>query len=416
MLSEATRMLRAHGLEVLTAEALVRGADGDLHSADAAPNPLVSLGYGHVFNYVPGPGQDDNQYTAGLSDQAAVTDTLWGKRGLRVRVAQAALAAARLGRDDALRLLECQVKQQYVALAQAIQVAEFSGEVAASAAETLELNRQRYPRVIDAGALARIETQKLEADQALDQAEQAVTTARVALAFLLGARGDVGDFDVDPHAIDYRALPAVAGAVDMKAAVSSAAASRAAEHEMMRLALEHRPDLQVAGYERARAQASVDLAKRQPVPDLTLSVQYTQTGTGDSAIQPPTLGLAVSAPIPVFYAGRGEIQRAEADYDVQSLAEEKSVALVVSDVRTAFAAFVTAQRLVDRMEGKGLLESAKTARDVTEVQFKAGSGSLIDFLDAQRTFIATKIEYLQDLTNYWTAIYQLEQAVGMEFQ
>jgi outer membrane protein, heavy metal efflux system len=128
------------------------------------------------------------------------------------------------------------------------------------------------------------------------------------------------------------------------------------------------------------------------------------------------VGFAVAAPIPIFYAGGGEIRRAEADYDTQSLAEQKSAALVVSDVRTAFTGFVTAQRLVVRMETKGLLESAKTARDITEVQFKAGAGSLIDFLDAQRTFVATKIEYLQDLTNYWTAVYQLEQAIGMELQ
>jgi outer membrane protein TolC len=37
-------------------------------------------------------------------------------------------------------------------------------------------------------------------------------------------------------------------------------------------------------------------------------------------------------------------------------------------------------------------------------------------LDATRTFIATQSEYLQDLTNYWNAVYQLEQAVGMELR
>jgi cobalt-zinc-cadmium efflux system outer membrane protein len=42
--------------------------------------------------------------------------------------------------------------------------------------------------------------------------------------------------------------------------------------------------------------------------------------------------------------------------------------------------------------------------------------NLIDFLDAQRTFIATNLEYLQDLTNYWTAVFALEQAVGVELR
>jgi cobalt-zinc-cadmium efflux system outer membrane protein len=167
-LSEALRMLRTKGLDVLIAEAQVRGAEGDVHAAGAVPNPTVAFAYGRVFNYAPGPGQDDNQYTAGLADQAALTDTLWGKRGLRLRVARAALAAARLERLDAVRVLEFQVKQQYAELAQGMEVARFSRDVAAAASTMLDLSRRRYPQVIDAGALARIETQKLEADQALD--------------------------------------------------------------------------------------------------------------------------------------------------------------------------------------------------------------------------------------------------------
>jgi cobalt-zinc-cadmium efflux system outer membrane protein len=40
----------------------------------------------------------------------------------------------------------------------------------------------------------------------------------------------------------------------------------------------------------------------------------------------------------------------------------------------------------------------------------------MDYLDAQRTYIATNVEYLQDLTNYWTAVFQVEQAVGTELR
>jgi cobalt-zinc-cadmium efflux system outer membrane protein len=84
-------------------------------------------------------------------------------------------------------------------------------------------------------------------------------------------------------------------------------------------------------------------------------------------------------------------------------------------VSQAFASYTTSKRLVERME-TALLDRAKKARDIVEIQFKAGSATLIDFLDAQRTFIAANQEYLQDLTNYWTAVYQLEQAVGMELR
>jgi cobalt-zinc-cadmium efflux system outer membrane protein len=49
-------------------------------------------------------------------------------------------------------------------------------------------------------------------------------------------------------------------------------------------------------------------------------------------------------------------------------------------------------------------------------QIDGGIGSVTDLLDAQRTYIATNVEYLQDLANYWTAVYQLEEAVGMELR
>ena len=39
-----------------------------------------------------------------------------------------------------------------------------------------------------------------------------------------------------------------------------------------------------------------------------------------------------------------------------------------------------------------------------------------DFLDSLRTYIATRQEYLNDLGAYWTAVFQLEQAVNTELR
>ena len=120
-------------------------------------------------------------------------------------------------------------------------------------------------------------------------------------------------------------------------------------------------------------------------------------------------------PLPLFYQQQGEIRRAEADYNTQSLQQAKLTAQVVSDVETAYASLSTTRRLVERMESI-LLDRARTAKDITQRQFQGGTANLIDFLDAQRTFIATNLEYLQDLTNYWTAVFALEQAVGVELR
>jgi len=68
------------------------------------------------------------------------------------------------------------------------------------------------------------------------------------------------------------------------------------------------------------------------------------------------------------------------------------------------------------MESGTLLESAQRARDLVFIQYQKGAASLLDYLSAQAQFIATRVEYLNDLTNYWTAIFGLEKAVGTELR
>jgi cobalt-zinc-cadmium efflux system outer membrane protein len=404
-MDEALRIFRARGLDLLMAEAAVYSAEGDVRIAGAIANPGVSVGYGRILNYDPAGCEvcSANTWSVGVTDNAALEDTLSGKRALRLRVARAALAAAKMSRVDAQRNLEFQIKSAYIQVAQAKAALDFAKEVQASNTRTLELNRLRYPQVIDEGALARIETQKLESDQAVDVAVQNARLARVGLAFFLGVRGKVPDFEVDQE-LKYAVPPQLA---------------TASEDALLRSAVEHRPDLRAIAYQRARAEAGLALARRQRFPDIALSVNYTQTGYGgtgsSAALGPPQISFGLSAPIPIFYQQQGEIRKAEADFNMQQLSYTRSAAQVVADVSSAYASFTTAKRLVERMEG-GLLERAKKARDIVEIQFKAGSATLIDYLDAQRTFIATNVEYRQDLTMYWTAIFQLEQAVGMELR
>jgi cobalt-zinc-cadmium efflux system outer membrane protein len=64
----------------------------------------------------------------------------------------------------------------------------------------------------------------------------------------------------------------------------------------------------------------------------------------------------------------------------------------------------------------GLLPQAAHGRDLVRLQYEKGAASLFEFLDAQRVFLAAQSEYLQTLGDYWTAIFQLEQATGMELR
>ncbi len=400
-LDEALRLLGERGLDLLMADAALRTAQGNAQTAAGLANPSVSFSDGPTFNYVVPPGCSGcarQNLSFGVGDNAAVFDELVGKRGLRIDVARTVVASARLARADALRNLQFGVKQQYVQVALAADTLDLTREIARSLEQTLAVTRQQYPRMIDEGGLARVEIQKLEGDQAVSSAVQALRQAKVGLAFLLGVRHIAPDFDVDRHALEFRVPAALEGAVPSA---------------LIRRAIELRPDVAAQGYQRLRADASLQLAQRQQVPDIDLGLNYNSLGTGQGGASPPYFSGQVQANIPVFYQMQGEIRRARADLTTQSLQHAKKLAQVASDVETAFAAYRANRELVERMNTR-LLGRATMARDVVEKQFRGGNLTLSDFLDSQRTYIATRLEYLGDLAAYWTAIYQLEQAVSAE--
>jgi cobalt-zinc-cadmium efflux system outer membrane protein len=401
-LQESVRLLRTRGLDLLIAGASVMSAEADVINAGALANPNATVQAGPTFNYLsstPGCSGCAQYYLQlGLSDNAAIMDFATGKRGLRVRAARAALASARLSRTDAERNLVSQVKQAYAQVVLAKAALDFNRTVQDTMTKTLELNKLRYPRMIDEGGLARVEIQKLEADQSVSTSTMTLRQAQVGLAFLLGVRASAPDFDVERTLLTFRVPAALAAA---------------SERSLFELALNNRPDLKAQGYQRLRAEESIKLARRTQIPDVTLSMQYSQLGMGQNVGQPMSVIFGASFNLPVFYQQQGEIRRARADADTQALLYEKNIAQVASDLSSAYAAFKANRELVERMESV-LLGRAKTARDILEKQYRAGNATLMDFLDAERTYIATNLEYLTDLTQYWTALFQLEQAVGVE--
>jgi len=408
-LDGALQLLRGQGLDVLAAEAAIQAAEGELRVAGAIANPTLSGTYGRSYprgrcvNDAGSPVSceplSDPALGIGLSDNAALFDALTGKRGLRQDVAKAALAAARLQRDDALRTLETQVKQAFEQVLLTRDTLAFDEEVAAAQARTAALSRARFENgAISEADVARIDTARLEADQAVDGARADLRNARVALAFLLGVRGPVPEYDVVPGPLTSSAVP-------------ERLASETRESLLAR-ALESRPDVLAAQRQKDRADAALSLALRQRIPDVTVSASYFQQGTTNTAVSPPTFALGLSLPLPLFSQQQGEVRRAEADQRTQGIALARAQASVVSDLESAWAGYGAARAHLERMEG-GLLERSKTARDLVTIQYQKGAASLLDLLDAQRTFIATRIEYLQDLAAYWNAVFKLEQAAGV---
>jgi cobalt-zinc-cadmium efflux system outer membrane protein len=421
-LDEALRMFQTRGLDLLIADASVRSAEGGVAIAGAVPNPVVSANFGYAFTYATNRASLENcrqngaicspwSNSLGIADSAAIGDSLSGKRKLRLEVSRYALAVAKMSRRDAERMGAFNVKSAYAQVAQAALTLKFTRDVAESQKETLRKFRDRYRLgQINEADLQRIEVQKLEADQALDGAQRALRQARVALAFLLGVRGGVPDFEVNTRVLDYSVPVALRAAMEV---------------DLLRKAFENRPDLLGAGYSMQQAEAQIRLTKRQRWPDITLNMNYGYGGFGgfstNGPVGPQILTFGLSLPVPFFYALEGEIRQAEAQYETNRLQWAKTTAQVTNDVATAFAAYAIAKRLVERMEGPrreggGILQSARGAFELVALQYDKGAANLTDYLDALRTFISTKIEYYGNLASYWTGIYQLEAAVAKDLR
>jgi len=395
---ETIRLFRDHGFDSLLADAAAMRSEGDVRATSHLINPGVSFGGIRFFNVRP--NEPAYGVAGSLSDNGAIFDVLTGKRSLRAEAASAALDAARSHRASVELGLEGLVKEAYVEVALTHMQADFNKQQAEWLGKNAEIARLRYPSVIDEGALARIELQKHEADQDVTRALQNVRLAQVALALLIGVRGAIPDFDVDRNVLAYRVPQSLAAAT---------------EASLVAFAMQHRPVLAETRSSTASASATLSLEKRRVFPDVTLGAFGNWSGgVSPTVVSPPTIGGWAAFDLPLFYQQQGEVRRAEARFKAGSLLERRAQATVAAEVASAFAAVKAAQSQVERMQGGGLLAAAKTQRDILQKQFEAGAAKLNDYLDAQRTFAAVQLEYLQHVANFWIAIFQLERAIGAE--
>lgn len=392
---EALRMFREHGFDLLLNDAAAMHAEGDVDAAAHVANPGVSLAGGTSIGVTPAPFA----WAASLSDDGAIFDLISGKRTLRARAARAALDAVREHRASVAALLEMNVKQAYLQIGLARLQVQFTEGQSKSLDQSLTVTRARYPSVIDESDLARVEVQKLEADQAIARAKQALRSAQIALATLVGVRGEVSDFDVDRGVLAYRV---------------SAALSASTETSLLELARIHRPEIAESRAQIHAADEALSLEKRRLFPDVALGGYVAGEGTGAGAISPPTAGGSIALNLPIFYQQQGEVRRAEGDLATQAITARRVDAQLALDVTTAFAAMRTARVQVDRMLG-GEIDSATRQRDVLQKKFP-GQADLNDFLDAERTYINVQLEYLQLVAAYWSAVFALERATGTELR
>jgi cobalt-zinc-cadmium efflux system outer membrane protein len=413
-LADAEGIFLSRGLDLLIAQYGAEGAEGDARAAGAHPNPGLDLGviytpkvqrdliYSGLNAGGPNASVPNSLWglTLGLNDNAAIEDMISGKRSLRIEAAAKALAAARLNVADVKRVGLAAVRQAYVAAVMAQRNVDAAKESFETFDQQLKLNQKRYDEGAISGLdLSRVTQAQLEALQALDQAENGARQATATLLFLLGVR------DVTPE-------------VALTTSIGYAPLAKLKEASLSWLhgqAVANRTDAKIAVANREQSEVLVRQAKRARMPNLGVSLGYSEQCSSTSCSSQPAFNAGVQGNLPVLYQQQGEIKRAESNLKVAERNVDKVEAQVLSDVKQAFSAYVAAKSQVERMEGK-LLEQAKVSRDLAQHMYQRGAASFIDFMDAQRAYVASRLEYHQDLANYWNAVYQLEQATALSLR
>ena len=193
--------------------------------------------------------------------------------------------------------------------------------------------------------------------------------------------------------------------------------------ELQQLALSSRPDLKSSETNREKALADLDLARANRWPNPTIGTSFLHSGNeigGPSWFQPfyPKGGVAngmglgvASFSVPLFNRNQGEVARARseqlrADFLVQAARNQ-----VLEEVETAYASLESSRDRV-RLYEETYLTQAKESLDIEEFSFRNGAASILDFLDAERTYRALELAYRQQLAIYLSNLAQLEAAVG----
>jgi cobalt-zinc-cadmium efflux system outer membrane protein len=147
------------------------------------------------------------------------------------------------------------------------------------------------------------------------------------------------------------------------------------------------------------------LAQANGKRDVTASINYSHVAATSSA------SLFGNIEIPVFDRNQGEIARTRyAVGQSQELSSEQA-SLALTDVENSYEALHTNDEVVQLYES-GYLKESQDSRDISQYAYQRGAASLLDFLDAERSYRATQLAYRQALASYMVSLEQLRQAVG----
>ena len=386
-LDEAIRLALQHNHALLAARSTILQNQAQETTANLRPNPTLSWDTQFLPLFQP------NNFTADYFENQAQFDLGIGylfergkKRQHRLQAAKDQTAVTRAQITDNERQLTFNVSQQFVNVLLAQSTLDLAQQDYDSFLKTVDISESRFKGgAMSEGDLLKIKLQLLQFQSDVFAARLSKVQALASLRQFLGFESVSDNYDVE-GSLDYQ--PVHASLDDLKA-----------------LALRTRPDLQAAQLGLTAAHSQESLAEANGKRDLNASFNYTHTAGVNSG------AFFFNMELPIFDRNQGEIARTR--YAITQFQELHSEAAqqVLTDVADAFEALHSNDQIIQLYRG-GYVEAAQKSRDISEYAYKKGAASLLDFLDAERTYRTNQLAYRQALASYMTALEQMRQAVG----
>ena len=390
-LGQALDLVQTQNPDTLAARLQIAEAEAERLAARLYANPNLSVDAGDIaIGRTTPPGLSVGQ-TIGSTVRLDQPLVLWGKRGLRIAGAEAGIATAKEQERDTVRQLRSAVKDAFFHALHDDRLLAFTTDNQQRYQQIVALNERRF----HSGDISEVEFRKIELENLkyltdAEDARRSLGESTQLLGRLIGVDhpvGPAGELTAPDVSLDGTTL--------------------------ISQALDNRPDL--AALQRARDQAdlAVQLARRERYPDVTVGADYTHSQFVVSGDNRNSIGFGFSLPLPLLNQNQGEIAKAEvalrqAETDLKRLQLD-----IAQEVHDALTRYESTHRLRRTFES-GYLEHAKVTVSAAETSYRIGAASLLELLDAERTYTATQTDYLDTMLAARESLTALEKAIGKE--
>ncbi|WP_024666031.1 TolC family protein [Pseudomonas syringae] len=374
-LPQALEAAFAHNPELAAAQWEIGVAEGDRQQAGLIPNPVLSWEV-----------EDTRRDTSTTTVMLSQALELGGKRGARIEAAGKGQDAARLELEQRGNELRADVVQAFYAAARAQAGLELARQSRALAERGLHVaeGRVRAGKVSPVEA-TRAQVQLAETDLLVRRAETLKINSNRELARATGS--PTASFE----RLDY---------TDLSPGKSPSSAR-------MMTALNQSAELRLAQTRIEQREAALGSERAKRIPDLTVSVgsQYSR----EERERVNVVGL--SMPLPLFDRNQGNVlaasRRADQSRDMRNAVELK----LRTQTQSALDQWSTAAQEVESFN-KVILPAAQSAVDTATRGFEMGKFGFLEVLDAQRTLISARSQYLESLATATEARVAIERIHG----